>query len=100
MYVLVSSEKFATLEADALASGEITEWKKSDEYNGSITTKDVTISYQYDPTYQRLNFEIGARHSLAAHMASDNIIGDHITKLISNIPVQPSQADSAPVPEA
>lgn len=86
-YLLVTPERFKTLEADAKASGDVKNWvQNTDGLSGQITTADVTLSYQYDPTTNKLIYEVGARHSLAAHMASDNVIANHITKMLSTIP--------------
>lgn len=86
-YFLITPDRYKTLEADAIASKQIKSWQHDSDTSGSIETPDVTISYQYDPNSNRLTYEVGARHSLAAHMASDNIIANHITKMLSSIPL-------------
>lgn len=94
----LSREKFETLEADARHADVIKDFTENEDgLSGSITTHDVTISYNYDPQRQELNFEVGARHSLAAHMASDNIIYNHIVKVLSNLVSAPAVPDKSPL---
>lgn len=90
---IMAPDKFKSLEADAAHSDKIKSFKPTGEYTGVIETGDVTIDYNYNPSTSTLGFNIGAKHSLAAHMASDNIIEQHITKVLFTL-------ESAPDPVA
>lgn len=59
---------------------------KTSGNTGIIETKDVTIDYTYNPMAQFLLFTIGAKHSLAAKIAGDNVISEHIIATIHNLP--------------
>jgi hypothetical protein len=84
-YVVISPDQFRYLE-DALHSNKtVTDFQETGNYTGIITTHDVTIDYTYDPLKQMLNFNLGAKHSLAAKIAGDNVIDNHIVALIHGL---------------
>ena len=53
---------------------------------GIIVTKDVTIDFMYNPMTQFLQFNIGAKHSLAAKIAGDNVIAQHVIAVLHDLP--------------
>lgn len=82
---ILSPDKFNTLEEDAQHCQAIHSLKKTGDYSGIITTDDVTLDFNYDLGTQTLNFNIGKKHSLAAHIAGDNVIERHITDMLFNL---------------
>jgi len=86
---IMSPEKFKSLEADAKHSDKIKKLTTTGDFTGVIDTHDVTIDYNYNPGTQTLNFNVGAKHSLAAKMASDNIIEQHIIQVLFNLESAP-----------
>ena len=84
-YVVISPDQFRYLEDACKSNKTITDFQETGNYTGVITTHDVTIDYTYDPLKQMLNFNIGAKHSLAAKIAGDNVIGNHIVALIHGL---------------
>lgn len=89
---IMSPEQFKTLEADAQLqsnSKKIVSFTKTGDFTGVVETHDVTVDFNYDPTYQALNFTVGKKHSLAAKMASDNVIERHITEVLFELEKAP-----------
>ena|ERR1700748_109783 len=104
MYLAISRIDFADLDAklDQAVKDhnkEIISYSKTSDVSGVITTKDVTIDYNYDPTYERLSFNVGAKHSLAAKIAPAQIIEQHIIQVVHTLePVaHPDFVEAAPV---
>lgn len=84
--VHINPLQFDNLEKAAQkAADKIKSYEQTSPTTGVIVTSDVTIDYTYDPLRQVLFFNIGAKHSLAARIAGDNIIDNHITALIFNL---------------
>jgi hypothetical protein len=69
---------------------------KTSGNTGVIVTKDVTVDFLYNPLTQFLQFTIGAKHSLAARIAGDNIISDHIIATIHSLPPVYTKVATAP----
>lgn len=85
-YVSLNPLQYSNLEEALQNSHAIVDFEATSPTTGVIETKDVTIDYAYDTTRQVLNFTLGAKHSLAAKIAGDNVIVQHITELIFNMP--------------
>ena len=85
MYVMMNKAQFEDLESKAKSSKKITKFVSTGDVTGMVVTDDVTFDFYYDATAGKLNLNIGARHSLAAHLASDNIIGRYLTAFIYNM---------------
>lgn len=84
-YLVLNPAQFGVLESACEHSDKIVTFQKTGDYTGVITTHDVTVDYQYDPLRGQLNFNIGAKHSLAAKIAGDNVITNHITAVIHSL---------------
>jgi hypothetical protein len=97
--VHLNPTQFSNLEEAAKASKQIGSFTETSENTGVIVTHDVTIDYTYDVTKQILTFNIGAKHSLAAKIAGDNVIENHITALLFNLEGLNKPA-TEPTPEA
>lgn len=93
----MSPNQFEVLEEAAKKSNEIKSFQETGANTGVITTKDVTVDFTYDPLRQILNYNIGAKHSLAAKIAGDNMIANHITALIHNFEYLPKPEPVGPV---
>lgn len=105
MYVSMSPSDFHDLEAKAKAASNIVSVKTTSDNSGLMETSDVSFEYFYDYSKQLLFLTIGKRHSLAAKMATDNIIFRHLADVISTLeplvhPVSDQEAENAPVVDA
>lgn len=49
---------------------------------GTLSNHDVSLSWEYDGA-ETLTVDVTAQHSLAAHIANDEQVQSHITKLLS-----------------
>ena len=99
-YVVLTPQQFAGLEEATKSCKQINSFTSTGDYTGVVETHDVTIDYQYDPLKQVLNFNIGAKHSLAAKIAGDNVISNHIVALIHGLNFPPvSEPELEPVQE-
>lgn len=105
-YVILTPDQFEVLEQACEKSDKIGKLTTTGTNTGVIDTHDVTIDYTYDPLRQTLNFNIGAKHSLAARVAGDNVIANHIVALIHgleypsvSVKVIPPVATEPPVTE-
>lgn len=94
MFVMMSKEQFEMLKQKTSGSApkgngkdapKLT-LKEEDETHGTIDTDDVLVDYFYNESEGRLNFSVSKRHTLAAYVASDNIIGTWLMDLLSAIP--------------
>jgi hypothetical protein len=99
-YVALSPQQFTGLEEAAKTNKQIESVTITGDYTGIVVTHDVTIDYTYDPLKQILSFNIGAKHSLAAKIAGDNVISNHIVALIHglNFPTPAPAPTEEPAP--
>jgi hypothetical protein len=89
-YVSLSTDQFTTLEQACVNEaknphGKIKSITTTSSNTGVIVTPNVTVDYTYDPLKQVLNFNIGQKHSLAAHIAGDNVITNHLVSVLHNL---------------
>ena len=100
-YLVLNPAQFGVLESACEHSDKIVSYQKTGDYTGVITTHDVTVDYTYDPLKGQLNFNIGAKHSLAAKIAGDGIISNHITAIIHSleypVPLEASPENPTPI---
>ena len=81
MQIKITPAQFATLEAK-LNDTEGVMFAQSSTFVGSIVTKDVTLSYDYDGA-ETLEIDVTARHSFEARIASEAQIEERINEMIA-----------------
>ena len=94
MFVMMTKEQFEMLKKKVGSGGKGADGEKlpkltlkeEDDTHGTIDTDDVLVDYFYNESEGRLNFSVSKRHTLAAYVASDNIIGTWLMDILSAIP--------------
>jgi hypothetical protein len=94
MFVYITQADFKDLEAKAKASDKFTKFQMDEFGNGTADTSDVSFSFHYDSSAEKLYLQVGHKHSLAAKLAGDNVIYQHLAETIHNL--EPL-ADNVPV---
>lgn len=81
---MMTKEQFEVLKKKG--GGDKLTLKEDDDLHGTIDNQDVLVDYFYNESEGRLNFSVSKRHTLAAYVASDNIIGTYLMDIFSAIP--------------
>lgn len=82
--ITMDQKKFDKVKSMLSNNKAITASAVKDANNGSFSTSQVSMDYQFNPTQEVLSLNVTARHG-AAHFATDSVISEHINELLNGV---------------